>query len=85
MKRYQFGGFSRISKAAARKMYDAGRVVWACPVKMRPDGYFSTACPLRGVEEGRTFEQAVNAFEFYNCNGETGKYTAFYALELGRA
>lgn len=26
----------------------------------------------------REFETVVNAFRFYNCNGEMGRYPAFY-------
>ena len=33
------------------------------------------------VARNREFETVVNAFRFYNCNGETGRYPAFYVKE----
>lgn len=30
------------------------------------------------VPRNREFETVVNAFRFYNCNGEMGRYPAFY-------
>jgi hypothetical protein len=36
MCKFEIAGFSRISKAAARKMYNAGQIVYFCAVNMRP-------------------------------------------------
>lgn len=30
------------------------------------------------VARSREFDTVVNAFTFYNCNAETGRYPAFY-------
>ncbi len=36
------------------------------------------------VPRNREFETVVNAFQFYNCNGETGRYPAFYVREAAQ-
>lgn len=80
MNKYTIDGYTRISKARARKDFDAGKPVYFCPVNLRPGkpyypeiGFFDT---------GENFDKSVLAFEFYNCiNSETGKYTAFYTRE----
>ena len=70
-------GYRRISKAAARKVYAAGLHLILCPVGMRPD----TPWHIEAFVEHRneSFDSVVNAFEYFNCNAETGYYTAFYA------
>lgn len=81
MKRYNFNTVTRISKTAARKLYNAGRDVLFIPCNLNPENNFYNL----GIWENKmlvgqydSFEKLVNSFEFYNCNNETGKYTAFY-------
>lgn len=96
MNAININGFKRISKKAAEKLYNAGEVVRMCPVKISPVNLwgFFTDCqkerftPVAGdgfdttVARNRDFETVVNAFAFYNCNAETGKYPAFYVKEV---
>ena len=63
-----------------------------CAVKLSPVnmwGCFADCCrealsPVAGdgfntvVARSREFDTVVNAFTFYNCNAETGRYPAFY-------
>ena len=81
MRNYSFenGGktWERVTKKQARAAYDSGFTVLFCPVKMRLftpwhlEAYVDKSC-------GREFNTEVNSFEYYNCNSETGRYTAFY-------
>jgi hypothetical protein len=74
-------GYKRITKQAARKLYEKGQPVLFCPVNLRPGGPWDIGCTIV-KEEGRTFEQVLNSFEYYNCNNSsTGYYTAFYVEE----
>lgn len=80
MNNYTINGYKRISKAAARKVYNAGGEIYMCPVKLAPGGFWRPECSASGAAEyaGR-FDSLVNAFEFYNCyDARTGEYTAFY-------
>lgn len=80
MRKFELNGFSRISKAEARRLYDAGQIVYFCPVNLRPGTpwHCETAQQFNPVDPC-TFEQLVNTFMFYNCTDcETGKYIAFY-------
>lgn len=82
MKKYTFtnGGytFKRIDKKAARRAYENGLRVLLCPVNLRPGYPFHPETSISGKAPA-TFEEALNAFEYYNIrNSETGFYTAFY-------
>lgn len=74
--------FERIDKKAARIAYNNGLTVIFCPVNLRPGSPFLLDMPINKNNQnctGQTFEQVLNAFEFYNCtSSETGRYTAFY-------
>lgn len=96
MKNISIGGFVRISKQAAKKLYDSGETIRICAVNMSPvnawgaysdannkeltsissDGFNTT------VARNKAFETVVNAFAYYNCNAEMGKYPAFYKMEV---
>jgi len=71
--------FERISKKTARTAFNNGLTVFFCPCKMRPfNNPWGGAVPVKKNGTG-TFEQVLNAYEYYNCNyNELGKYTAFY-------
>lgn len=74
------------------KRYNAGEVVRMCAVKLSPvnmwgcfaDCHKEAYSPIAGdgfntvVARSREFDTVVNAFIFYNCNAETGRYPAFY-------
>lgn len=82
MRKYTFtdGGYSfqRIDKKAARRAYNNGLRVMLCPVNLRPGYPYHPEISISG-KAAATFEEALNAFEFYNLRGkETGRYTAFY-------
>lgn len=74
--------WERITKKQARAAYNNGLTVLFCPVNMRPFTPWHLEIDVNKNFEGYngvTFENAVNAFENYNCtNNETGRYTAFY-------
>ena len=81
MKQISINGYKRITKRAAERLYEMGEPVLFCPVKLIPGGVWRNGC-LVTKEGGRTFDQALNTFEYYNCNNnETGNYTAFYIKE----
>lgn len=73
--------FTRISKATAKKRYNSGLPVALCPVNFNPCGFWYSAyitAPKLNLEH--SFDSVVNSFEYYNCNSQAGKYTAFYIV-----
>ena len=88
MNKINIGGYSRISKAAARKEFNAGNDVYIMPVNMSPvNAWFLPYCANKFAwyTESNSFDSIVNAFEFYNCNNnEMGKYAAFYKMEAAK-
>ena len=76
MNNFSIDDFTRISKQKARLLYSEGVSVYICPVRMRPSNLWMSKMP-----EASDFDQWVNAFEYYNCSNETGKYAAFYIIK----
>lgn len=83
MKNYKIGNYMRISKRAAKKIWNNGEnetVIYFCPVNLRPGWPWNPEIAF--YKTGENFEKSVAAFEYYNCTcNETGRYTAFYIME----
>ena len=74
------GGYiQRVDRRIARKLYDAGKPVWAQAAKMRPAGVWSQALEVASVPGGATFDAMETAYMYYNCTPETGTRVAWYA------
>lgn len=72
---------TRINRNKARKAYEEGKEVLFIPVNCNPlSSYFNLGIWEQKSLEGQydSFEKLYNAFTYYNCNSETGKYIAFY-------
>ena len=80
MKQISINGYKRITKRRAERLYETGQPILFCPVKLIPGGAWRIGCIVT-KKEGRTFSQELSAFEYFNCNNETGLYTAFYIKE----
>jgi len=81
--------WERITKKTARAAYSNGLTVLFCPVNRQAFGPWGGGIGLDishdtdiGILEKATrensFDRALRAFEYYNCNNENGRYTAFY-------
>lgn len=71
--------YNRVSKATARKLYNEGKFIVFCPVKLHPFGEFRSSMMIQNTQEWKDFDHAVTNFEWYNCQlNETGYYAAFY-------
>ena len=69
--------YIRISKAYARRYYNAGQSLFFCPVNLTPEN--SPALLYEPFDRSLPFDVHVSLFEVYNCTTiETGRYTAFY-------
>ena len=67
-------GYNRISKPAARKLSLEGK-----PIVLSPVNYWNPYEITPDAKDPfRSFDKDVNAFEFYNCNSSTSRYSAFY-------
>lgn len=79
MKKIETTNYIRISKTAAKKLYNAGKEVYMLPCKLNPEGMYFNPMGLQIDEEnGAKFDSVVNAATYYNCNYETGYYMNFY-------
>lgn len=88
MKKYSFQNngkeWVRVTKKTARAAYNAGLTIMMCPEKMRPFTPWHLEAYV-DKKSGCDFNFTVNSFEYYNCNSETGRYSAFYVQNGGAA
>ena len=79
--------WTKISESWARKMYYAGYRVVLVPSKCHVrNTLFRAEIKLNGekpeeLAEATDFDGIVNAFEYYNCDKELGRHSAFYVEE----
>lgn len=70
--------YKRITKAAARKLFNSGEKIYICACNLRPGWPWFPEIRIDSSSDP-DFEKVVNAFTFYNCiNNETGKYASYY-------
>ena len=73
--------FDRISKAEAKRIYDAGGKFTICPAKMHPGGMWQLDSQIDAsvwLYENNTFAQFISNYTFVVCSPEVGTYPAFY-------
>ena len=68
--------FGRIPKNKARKLYKNSDII-IVPKNMRPLNIMCNQCI---IPKDVDFDKFVNEYEYYNCNNECGKYSAFYSI-----
>jgi hypothetical protein len=81
MNKYDDGKYKRISKAAAKKLFEQGKTFYIQSCNMRPENVWQSAYevePQRIIEDGDTFTDFVNSYRYYNSDHERGYYPAFY-------
>lgn len=79
MNAYYGNKYERISKAAAKKLYEAGQKVYSLPCKLNPESPWNIPDLMtRARENGYTFDRYYNEAAYYSCRYETGYYLAFY-------
>lgn len=78
MNRYEDRNYLRVTKAAARKLYEAGETVILCPCNLRPGWPWYPEVEVKKETQDADFETILNHFEFYNLNPETGRYVNYF-------
>lgn len=73
--------WTRVNKRRAETLYNAGHTITITPVNMTLNHvwctYIRIGHKLR-FNSGEPFDLLVNAFAYYNCNNEAGRYPAYY-------
>lgn len=70
--------YTRVTKARARKLYNAGIEIGIHPCNLHPTSPW-TGTPLTvSNKSDRAFDAIVNEFEYYNCCSDLGRYASFY-------
>ena len=69
----------RIDKRIARKLYEAKKPFFICACNMYyTTGFYVDENFSLRYEYIDSFDKLVNAFEYYNCDNERGRYAAYY-------
>jgi len=80
MRQFEIGGYKRISKVVARKLYETGSEINITPCNIRPDNMWGL-CATVAIDHDQptSFDSMVDAFAYYNCTcRQTGRYPAYY-------
>lgn len=81
MRKYNFKTVERIDRRKAVAMYHFGLDVLFIPCKLNPENNFYNMGIWENIflsGQYANFTALENAFTFYNCRNDTGKYIAFY-------
>ena len=81
MNNYSFGEYTRVSKSAMQSVIkrNIDFIIIPCNGRLETPGKLGLKVnPAEMLKEYGTFNNFVNHYEYYNCNGELGKYAAFY-------
>ena len=72
--------WERITKAEARKRWDAKQQLYIAPCNLRPSGPWGIGAEFDSENiSDDNFDNVVNNFEYYNCyDSKTGRYASFY-------
>lgn len=68
----------RIEKRTAKKLFNAGKQIYAIPCRLNINSGWVSPIPLHNTKE---FDKQINEIEFYNCSYETGRYLHYYINE----
>lgn len=67
---------TKINKSIARKLFKNRKEFWITPCNCRPEQGILIYSRL--YEDFDDFDRLVNAFIYYNCNNEYGRYPHYY-------
>lgn len=70
----------KINKTRARALWLSGTPFWITACNMRPEAGLLID-PLRIIDDFSDFESLVNAFMYYNCDNERGRYPHYYTAD----
>lgn len=70
----------KINKTRARMLWLSGTEFWITACNMRPEaGLLIDSTRL--IDDFATFDALVNAFIYYNCDNERGRYPHYYTAD----
>lgn len=70
--------YTRVTKRTARRLHNEGREIVVVACNMWP---FSMWRYEAYVEASEDFDKFVDSYAYWNCNGETGRYPAYYVAK----
>ena len=69
----------QIQKRTARKLFEAGEVIYLQSSNFHPFGMWSQCMDIKkDIDNNVSFDSIVNNFEYYNCSNKQGLYASFY-------
>lgn len=68
----------RVNKQKANRLFNEGKGIYILPCKANPSSIWISPMFFEKSAENNDFLSIVNSFEYYNCNSQLGKYSAFF-------
>ncbi len=81
MKQIETEHYKRITKAAARKIYNANGEIYICGHNVNPE--FSGGLLVGPLNTFYDFDRVINNAFYYNTDSERGWYLAYYIKKEG--
>jgi hypothetical protein len=79
MRQIEVDGYKRINKTIAKKIYDNGNTIYIAPCNARLNGILGYPIAInKDNSDNEDFNIVVNAFIYYNCVNELGRYPSYY-------
>ena len=72
--------WKKINKTQARKIFNNFGTIYLLPSNMSTESMWGFPYGINQETE-LTFDGAVNAFRYYNCNNELGRYVHYFIKE----
>lgn len=83
LERFSYSGkeLVRVNKQKANRLFNEGKGIYLLPCKANPCSAWISPMFFEKSEENNDFTRLVGSFEYYNCNSQLGKYSAFFVEE----
>lgn len=69
--------YKKITKQAARKLFNKGANIYILASKMNPNNVWMPPFMINNSNESE-LDKILNSYSYYNCNQETGNGINFY-------
>lgn len=66
----------QVTATIARKVFEEGKTIWLQACNLMPNTFWHDPYPVTN-KEGE-FEKLVNAYKYYECNTECGRYPIYF-------
>ena len=75
---YNSKNLVKVNKQKANRLFNEGKYIYILPCKANPNSSWISPMCFKKSQDSNNFLNIVNQYEYYNCNSQLGKYSAFF-------